>query len=340
MFIKKLFNFSRDYTHYLEKGEKYFADERYADARDAFSEALERIGDGGDSELIASMRNKYVKSGNCLGMLNLSEAEHAIRSGDMKKAEDHLCMVLEQAEDSALRKRTEDILARLSSANSEIMEPRAVHSCGNCKGGNGEESHDNLGMEESITMEDRVTLYYHSLPGDLPERYAGMGDKFARGCFLNLQGDAEGALMLFEEISKEVDNDILDYEKAIIYYHRGETGKCEQLLERGLELNGLNPLCHMGLVHLYTDNGRASEALPVLRRMIERGLIPEQARLMEGDLYVMLQDEARAVESYTGLLTSSGFAKEAAVRLIPLLEKQGRSEEAAYLAKKFAKGCC
>ena len=34
------------------------------------------------------------------------------------------------------------------------------------------------------------------------------------------------------------------------------------------------------------------------------------------------------------------FSSEAAERLVPLLKKQGRTDEAAYLAKKFAKGCC
>jgi hypothetical protein len=38
------------------------------------------------------------------------------------------------------------------------------------------------------------------------------------------------------------------------------------------------------------------------------------------------------------LLTSPPFAKQAAERIVPILESQGRTEEAAYLVKKFTKG--
>jgi len=74
--------------------------------------------------------------------------------------------------------------------------------------------------------------------------------------------------------------------------------------------------------------------------MISTGLIPDQARLMLGDVYLLLQDGKRAEECFSQLLSAPGVARQAAERLIPMLEKQGRSEEAAYLAKKFAKGCC
>jgi hypothetical protein len=60
--------------------------------------------------------------------------------------------------------------------------------------------------------------------------------------------------------------------------------------------------------------------------------------MMQGDLYTQLQDEDNAVESYSKLLTYPQFAKQAAERIVPILESQGRTEEAAYLVKKFAKG--
>lgn len=342
MFLKKLFNFSKDYKHYLDKGEKFLADERYADARDAFGEALERIGGNGDGDppLIAAIREKIAVSGNMLGRLNMAEAEHAINCGDGKKARDHLLIVLELADDKELRNRSAELLAGLDSETPITVQANSAHSCGGCKGGEGEALHEGHGMDETIPMEDRLALYFHSLPEDLPERYAGMGELFAQGCLRKLEGDENEALRIFEELSDEQCNDILDYEKAIIYYHRGDTGKCEELLNKAIDSNKLNSLCYIGLVHLYTDCGRVPEALPVLERMIEGGLMLEQARLMQGDLYILLGDETNAIGSYTALLSSPKAAREAAERIVPILEKQGRSEEAAYLAKKFAKGCC
>jgi tetratricopeptide (TPR) repeat protein len=340
MFLKKLFNFKKDYLYYLEKGEKYLADARYAEARDFFGEALEMIGDTGDQSLTTSLRRKYEETGDRLGRLNLTEAEHAVRGGDSAKAEEHLRMVLELAKDSSLRNRAEEFLEEIASLNLKRNREGEMAPCAPRNGESEPEYRVNSGPEESLESEDRLLLYFHTLPGDLPERYAAMGEKFERGCLLNLDGDEEGALKLFEEISAKEENDILDYERAIIYYHKGEAGRCEELLIRSMELNPLNPLCHIGLVHLYTDTGQASRALPLLEGMIERGILPEQALIMQGDIYSMIGEEMNAIESYSRVISFPRYAGEAVKRLIPLLEKHGRLEEASYLTKKFTKGCC
>jgi tetratricopeptide (TPR) repeat protein len=342
VFLKKLFNFNRDYNYYFEKGNRYLADERFADARAAFGEAIELIEECGDQNLlmISTLREKFAKAGNMLGRLNLTEAEHAISNGDMKKAGDHLSIVMELANDPNIRERADELMARLGTEIHETIPAITAHNCGTCKGGESEAVHYDHSMDDTIPMEDRVALYFHTLPEDLPERYALMGEEFARGCHLNLQGDGEGALRVFEELSANLDNDILDYEKAIIYYHKGDAGKCELLLRNAIDLNRRNPLCHIGLVQLYIETGRAPEALPVLESLIMDDLIPEQARLMEGDLHMLLENESNAVESYSKLLSSPRYAREAVERLVPLLERQGRSEEAKYLVSKYAKGCC
>jgi tetratricopeptide (TPR) repeat protein len=343
MFLKKLFNFSKDYNHYLEKGDRYLADERFADARNAYGEALEKIEASGDAALsrIEAVRQKIALTGNMLARLNLVEAEHALPIGDREKAEEHLRIVMDLADDATLRENSERLLAELGSEAPEVASVIAVHNCGSWEEKGAETGYeDQHGMDDSITREDRLALYFQTLPGDLPERYAGMGEEFARGCLLNLEGNGEGALRVFEELSTDTENDILNYEKAILYFHSGDSGKCEQLLIKAIGLHPANPLCHIGLVHLYTEIGRIPEALQVLERMISSDVIPEQARLMQGDLYTQLREESNAVESYSSLLTSPKFAREAAERLVPLLERQGRTEEAAYLAKKFGKGCC
>jgi tetratricopeptide (TPR) repeat protein len=343
VFLKKLFNFSKDYSYYLEKGDRYFSEERFADARDAFSEALEKIdqGEENDNSVKISLREKIVECGNRLGWLNLREAEHALNSENLKKAEEHLRIVLGLAEDPVLREKAEKLLpgkALISPGNEDIA---SLHSCGSCNGDHDDAGHDEgHGMDHTMHMEDRFALYMHTLPEDLPRRYGEMGEKFARGCLLNLDGDIDGALTLFEELTADGENDILDYEKAIIYYHKGDSRKCEMLLKKALEFNGSNPLCYIGLVQLYTEIGRGKEALPVLERMISADLVPEQARMMLGDVYILLHEEEMAVECFKQLLSSPGVARQAAERLVPLLEKHGRCEEAAYLAKKFAKGCC
>jgi tetratricopeptide (TPR) repeat protein len=343
MFLKKLFNFSKDYNHYLEKGDRCLADERFADARNAYVEALEKIEAIGGTALsqVEALRQKIALTGNMLGRMNLVEAEHALSSGDREKAAEHLHVVMDLADDPTLRENSVRLLAELNSDDPEAVHVEAAINCGSCEEAGGETANiDQPDMDDSITGEDRLVLYFQTLPGDLPERYAGMGEEFARGCLLNLDGNGAEALRVFEELSAHSENDILDYEKATLYFHDGDSGKCEQLLIKAIGLNPDNPLCNIGLVQLYTEINRVPEALQVLERMIASDVIPEQARLMQGELYVQLQEESKAVESYSSLLTSPKFAREAAERLVPLLQRQGRTEEAAYLAKKFAKGCC
>lgn len=341
MFLKKIFNFNRDYRYYLEKGDGCLLDERYADARDAFAEALRKLGisEAPDASLQAMIREKFVETGNRLGCLNLAEAEYALAGGNPQKAGEYLHVILDLAEDTDLRKKAEDYIKELESANSPITIDHGNNSCSACADDSGPGAQESHGMEESLAAEDRFELYIHSLPGDLPERYKSLGEKFAGGCLLNRDGQGAAALKVFNELSGEEENDIIKYETALIYYNRGNLNNCEKLLRRAIELNGLNPLCYLALVQLLGETGRVAEALPFLRHMINIELIPDQAELLLGDAHILLEDENSALDCYTRVLSSPGYAKEAALKLIPLLEKQGRREDAAYLAKKFKKGC-
>lgn len=341
MFLKRLFGGGKDYNHYLEKGDKYLAGERFADARNAYLEALEKLeARGATAGLPAEeIRRKVAHAGNMLGRLNLAEAEYAISSGDRKKAGEHLGIIMELADDPALREHAERLLRELDSGASEQAPPGEVPACASCEeseDGTEDEEHD--GTDKAIAREDRVALYFHTLPGNLPDRYAAMGEEFARGCLFSLEGDREAALRVFETLPPDKENDILIYEKAIIHFHAGDNGACEKLLLKAREQNPANPLCGIGLVQLYTETGRAHEALQVVERMIADGLEAEQARLMQGELHSLLKDDSNAVESYSRLLDSPRYAKEAAARLVPLLQGLGRTQEAAYLIKKFSKG--
>ena len=136
MFLKKLFNFGKDYNHYLEKGDRYLADERFADARNAYGEALEKIEASGEADLsrIEAVRQKIALTGNMLGRLNLVEAEYALSSGDRKKAEEHLHIIMDLADDATLRENAERLLAGLDSEAPEAEHVKAVQNCGSCEG--------------------------------------------------------------------------------------------------------------------------------------------------------------------------------------------------------------
>ena len=342
VFLKKIFKFNKDYRYYLEKGDAYLHDERFADARDAFAEALQKLAlsEAPDAPLQAMINEKFVETGNRLGWLNLAEAEYALAGGNLQKAGEHLHVIMDLAEDAVLRNKAENYFKEMDSAKPAKTADAVDHSCSDCADHSGPNMQENQGSEEALAPEDRFDLYIHTLPGNLPERYKGLGEKFACGCLLSRDGQGEAALKVFADLSGEEEKDIVDYETALIYYHGGDLISCEKLLRRAIDLNGLNPLCYLALVQLFGETGRVKEALPFLQHMINIDLIPDQAGLLLGDAYVHLEDENSAVDCYTRVLSSPGYAKEAAMKLVPLLEKQGRRDDAAYLAKKFKKGCC
>jgi predicted negative regulator of RcsB-dependent stress response len=338
--FKKLF--TKDCHYFFARGDKLLLEERYADARNAFSEALQKMEDAGieDGALKASIHDKLAECGNRLALLNLAEAEHAIKSGEQKKAEDHLQLVLVLAEDVTLREKAEIIIKMLAVDAPVGTPPTGKNACAGCAEHSDKTSQDSHVSDEQLATADRFELYVQTLPGDLPERYAGLGEKFAYGYLLNRDGDGESALTIFSELSAEEQSDILDYEMALIYYRAGNLSECERLLRRSISSNDMNPLSYFGLVQLFGETGRIAEAIPFLDRMVEKKLVPEQAHMMLGDAYLLLDDENSAVASYSEVLASPRHAREAAERLIPLLEKAGRREDAVILFKRYAKGCC
>jgi tetratricopeptide (TPR) repeat protein len=339
MFLNKLFN--KNYRFYLEKGDKYLAEERYADARHEFQEALQLLPEGPDitDGLALEIRRKLAETGNGLALMNLLEAEHALNRGDLGKAEEHLALVTEMAADNAIREKAASLMSRLTpeASAAEMNEP--LHGCSGCATAVASASEKDH-IPDYLSERERFELLVHTLPVSLQERYAALGDRFAAGYLMVHGGEEAAGLKILQDLLHEGESDILLYEIALAYYQAGNSSECERLLRRALDLNDENPLCCLSLVQLLTDTGRLEESLPVLDHMIDRQLLTEQSLLFLGDVHQGLGNEDRAMESYAKALTYPNASKAAAERLIPLFEKHGRREDAAFLFKRYLKSCC
>jgi tetratricopeptide (TPR) repeat protein len=280
------------------------------------------------------------ETGNKLALMNLTEAEHALYRGDRTKAEEHLHLAVELAEDVAIREMAEKLMAPPLPPVSSQETKSGHHNCISCAGGHAKPAENESVPDDDLDAEDRFELLIQTLPDTLPGRYAALGKKFAYGYLLTHEGDDAAALQIFEELLAEGENDILLYEIATIHFRSGRLAECEGFLRRAMELNGENALCHLGLVQLLTHTGRVAETIPLLTHMTEFGLMPEQAMVFLGEAYLALGKEDKGMESYLKALAAPKVAREAAEKLIPLLEKHGRQEEAAYIFKQFLKGCC
>lgn len=346
MFFSKLFKKDRDHSYYLTQGDKHLAAERYADARVDYQEAQSRC----PADAVEESRRiaeGLSQAGNQLGELNLEEGTHAAHAGDAKKAADHFSLVLELAADPALRSRATSALRDLNqpkAAPAAAKSAPAAHahsgSCSSC-GDSGRKSEAEVEMDPSdVHDDDRFFLLVQPLPGDLPERYCAMDEKFVQAYLLIHEGNDAAAFPLLKEMLLSCENDIVMYELALILYRGGRAHECEELLNRGIKINADNATLYLALMHLKSESGKFSEAIDIVNRMLERGILPDQAQILLGELHQASGDAAAALEAWSKALEYKSVAKAAAERLVPLLAGQGRDAEAKYLAKQYLKGCC
>ena len=335
MFFGKLF--AKDYQKHLEKGERYFAEQRYADARHEYQEALNKLPDASHEDA-AKIDSRLLETGKVLALMNIAEAEHAAARFEFDKASEHLDLAEELSGERSVRdevNRLRDILSREAGPRSTEMPVRPCAGCG-------KETPPVSGHSagpDFLPDRERFDLLLQTLPAGLQERYAGLGDHFMAG-YLKIHGeDVASGLEIFRELLTEDVNDILLYEVALAHFRSGNLNECERLLRKAFAVNELNPLCCMGLVQLLADSGRLEETLPILGHMVDNRLLVDQALVFLGDVHHLLGDEQAALESYTSALEFPDASRAAAERLIALFEKEGRREDAANLAKRFLKGC-
>jgi tetratricopeptide (TPR) repeat protein len=340
MFFKKFF--TKDHLYYLDKGDKCFADERYADARYAFLEALQKVDEGvpGSVDARPGIISKLSETGDRLGLMNLAEAEHALSLGDSAKAIEHLGLVLEFSEDTNIRAKAEELSSALTRGEAPPHTLQAQHNCSGCSSDVDADSAVDHGSGDHLSARERFELFIQTLPEGLPERYSALGEQFAKGYLLVHDGEERAGAVIFQELLGEAESDILLYELALIHYRNGNAADCEKLLRRAIEVNDANPLCYLGLVQLLADTGRAADTIPLLNYMVDHTYLIEQALIFLGDVYQKLGDEEEAMGGYSRAIGYPAAAKTAAERLVPLLQKHGRQEEAVYLVKKYLKGCC
>lgn len=345
MFLKKFF--AKNFKHFKEKGDKYLEEERYADARHEYLDALQRLEDcedPADAEL--QVLKQLTVAGDRLAILNIAEAEHAFTVGDAGKARDHLLLACELGKDPEILARAAQVEKRIGTTDHQpapVPAPATTkaHSCTGCGSGHGDSAPQEDDGADHLVAEDRFAFLLHTLPQELASRYAAMGEKFAYAYLASHDGNEGEALGLYQELAREREpDDILLYETAILYFRQGNVGLCDKLLRQALELNPHNELCCLGMVQLLTETGRAPQSIPLLERMVAEGMLAGQALLTLGDVLLMMGEEAKAMETLLPALKTPAMAKAAAERLIPLLEKQNRREEAAYLFKTHMKGCC
>lgn len=342
MFFKKFF--SKSFEQILVKANDLFKNEHYAEARHYFLDALEKIEDSsGEEQNLAYLQSMISRCGNLLAEMNICEAEAAIRSGNREKAAEYLELSLQLADDVSIRENTEKLISSLiqfSSADNNKSEPAAKHACSSCASSHHDTPEASHILPDNLHSHEQFQLLINTLPGDLPQRYAALGEEFAETYLLAHSDDNGQALNKFRQLLTIYDNDIILYETAILEYKERRFDVCESLLRRALKLNADNPVCNLSLAQLLADAGRFDETAALLKSMMDRMILYEQSLVMLADVYTAQGDQENAINLLSSGILMPTLKKASAERLASLLSSQGRDKEAAYIVKTYLKGCC
>ncbi len=340
MFFRKLFG--KDCRQLKERGDSYLADGRFADARHAYGEALERLPGGDEGEALRAMLNAGMTvAGNGLAEMNMKEAKLYLNQNNTAKAREYLELVIQLAEDGAVREKAENLMRGMDSPSviSPVNMDHGHHGCSSCHSSQHHDVADNT--EESLSLEDRFHLLTQALPGGLADRYANLGEKFAYGYIELHKGNLDAAFQAFTELTAiERENDILLYELGALTFRKGDVAEAERLFRASMEINPFNPLTRLGLAQLLMFTKRLDEALIELGLMVENGLLVNEAQVMIGDVWSLKGEDGAAIDHFAKLLDDASLQKVCAERLVSLLMNQGREIEAQFLAKRYLKGCC
>lgn len=304
---------------------------------------------GGNASLREEIAARKGEACDGLAAINLEEAERSLADGDAVKARDHLELAHEFAVAPEIVGRVELLARRLAAPTSATLSPDAPAqdlSCSSCAGSSCTPSRSGApaaappaATDEHLSPEERFELMTAALPEDLPRRYRALGGRFVQAYLLSHDGDDEAAATILASITIPASQDIVLYELALIRHRQGDAHGCEELLRQALRLNERNPLCCLALVDLFVGSERPEEAVALLDAMIALELLPAQALMIKGDIFEQLGLEEQALDSYAHLLETP-LRKDAATRIVPILEKRGRGEEARQVYTRYIKGCC
>ena len=341
-FLSRLF--SKNPEAYLAKGDRLFEAHCFFEARNAYEDGLQRYldanGAGTADDTAGTFVAKIALANRALAEMNIAEAEHALDRGAHAKAAEHLELAKSLTDDTALREKAEKLLANLiENTNDTNTLASPVGACASCASTEPQTQVSPHCEDQNLSELDYYDLLIRQLPGEMYDRYAGLGEKFAYSYLAASRDEHAAALELLEDWYDGSSRDIYRYEQGMILHRLGNTREAEECLLDAVAENPANPLPHLGLALLLIEDGRLDEAAERLDGMIAGDLLPGQALMLRGDTCQLSGDVDGAIRRY-GMVLATPFARPAAEKLHDILIQCGRHQEAGAVFKRYLAGCC
>jgi pentatricopeptide repeat protein len=342
MFFSRFFR--KNPQQLKEQGDTLFKDGRFAEARHLYMDVAEKLSSSeSNKEEIAYIHSMISRSANSLAELNIIEAEASIRSGNYDKADEYLKLSLELADDVCIREKADELFLIINESQSVAatsVKQAGNHNCSSCNSSHHLAPEPDSTLPDHLQSHEQFQLLVNTLPGDLPQRYTDLGEKFASAYLIAHSENPGKALEIFIELMSHEESDILMYETALLYFRGGDAVRCEQFLKKALTVNDSNPVCCLSLAQLYTESGRFDDAISLLNLMSERQILVEQTLIMLADVHAIKGDTGNAIDILSRTIEIPVLKKASAERLVKLLASEGRDDEASFVAKNYLKGCC
>jgi tetratricopeptide (TPR) repeat protein len=327
----------------LAKGDRLYEQKRFFEARSVYEDGLQRLpnagNENGDGAIALIFNDKISKANRELALLNIGEAEFALSRGEHAKAAEYLELAKTLTDDNSLREKAETLLGSFMENTNETskLAPSAngCHSCGSMEPELNAATHCE---DADLSPMDYFDLLIRQLPGEMYNRYATLGEKFAYMYLAESSDEHERALELLEDWYEGSSRDIYYYEKGLILHRLGDVRRAKACFHDAISENVANPLPYLGLALLMIDSGCFDEAASHLDTMISNEILLEHALLLRGDICQHIGDLDGAIKLY-GMLLSTSFARTAAEKVYVLLMQCGRQQEAESVFKKYLKGC-
>lgn len=338
--LKKLF--SKNPVDLMARGERLLGEHHFYEARCAYEDARQLLlGSNsvkGGEDLLAACEKQIKSANRALAELNISEAKSALDRELHDKALDHLELAKSLTDDTVLREKAEKLTALCHDNDDKAKEDIPASGCSSCSSCAPEVHVTGESSDVTMPLLEYYDLLIQQLPHEMYQRYSNLGEDFANIYVAASQNRHDEVLNLLDTWHDGSNRDIYCYEKGMALFRLGRPDAAEVCLRDAIEANAANSLAHLGLALMLVEGQRLDEAGQQLEAMMSAGILVEQSRLLRADVYLFAGETDRAIDMYSGLLNTPS-AHAAAERLRDVLVQCGRSNDAAYIVKRYLGGC-
>lgn len=321
-----------------QKGDEFFGNGAYGDARIHFEKALNKIKTRypEKSHLSDRIAQKHQKASEALAQNHVENARALAEAGDTREAAEFYELAMGLTENAATREKIQQGLSGLVRGNKEMRrheKPQGSDSAAepDLSGGHGQFDTDEAEM---------FAVLCHALPEEIAEEYRSYGEAFVRGYTALNQGDFSTAVTeLSEAMAQNPEKPLIVLELATACLHAEQHDRARQLLETCIEQNPADIRAYPLLCELFWENGQYAEAWKLLAAAPEEIQESRDMQMLMGETFFQAGDLEKAMGMFQACADAHGEDEIVSRALAKTLEASGHVTEARDTYARIMNQC-